>query len=82
MGKMKLIYEMVQNGTSQAFIDAYKKARINNELGFTYDSTFFDIIKARAIVSVINKAEKQYDEHIDDMAEAQAEWEAEIARGK
>ena len=26
MGKMKLIYEMVQNGTSQGFINAYRKA--------------------------------------------------------
>ena len=41
---MKLIYEMVQNGTSQAFIDAYKQARINNVIGFTYDFIFYDKI--------------------------------------
>ena len=82
MGKMKQIYEMVQNGTSQAFIDAYRKARIHNAVGFTHNFKFYDIIKARTIVSLLKKAEKQYDEHIDDMAEAQAEWEAEIARGK
>ena len=79
---MKLIYEMVQNGTSQAFIDAYKQARINNVIGFTYDFIFYDIVKARAYVEVIKKAEKAYNEHIDDMAEAHGEWMAEIQRGK
>ena len=66
---MKLIYEMVQNGTSQAFIDAYKQARINNVIGFTYDFIFYDIIKAKAYVEVIKKAEKDYDKHIDRKAE-------------
>ena len=79
---MKLIYEMVQNGTSQAFIDAYKQARINNVIGFTYDFIFYDIVKARAYVEVIKKAEKDYDKHIDNMIEAQGEWMNEIARGK
>ena len=66
---MKLIYEMVQNGTSQAFIDAYKQAKINNAIGFTYDFIFYDIVKARAYVLVIKKAEKEYDKHIDRQAE-------------
>ena len=66
---MKLIYEMVQNGTSQAFIDAYRKARIHNAVGFTYNFKFYDIVKARAYVSVIKKAEKDYDKHIDRKAE-------------
>ena len=41
MGEMKRIYEMVQDGTSLAFIDAYKKVIINNAatnnnvIGFT-----------------------------------------------
>ena len=79
---MKLIYEMVQNGTSQAFIDAYKQARINNALGFTYDFIFYDIVKARAYVSVIKKAEKEYEAHLMDRLEDYYEWEAEIARGR
>ena len=79
---MKLIYEMVQNGTSQAFIDAYKKARINNALGFTYNYIFYDIVKARAYVSVIKKAEKEYEDHLMDRLEDYYEWEAEIARGR
>ena len=79
---MKLIYEMVQNGTSQAFIDAYRKARINNAVGFTYDFIFYDIVKARAYISVIKKAEKEYDEHIEAQAEQHFEWQAKIARGR
>ena len=79
---MKLIYEMVQNGTSQAFIDAYKNARIHNAIGFTYDFIFYDIVKARAYVSVIKKAEKDYEEHLINRLEDYYEWEAEIARGK
>ena len=82
MGYMKKIYQMVQDGTSQAFIDAYIHAKIQGAVGFTYDFKFYDIIRARAIVSTIKTIEKKYEEHIDDMAEAQAEWEAEIARGK
>tara|TARA_R110000824_G_scaffold339052_1_gene525532 strand:- start:487 stop:720 length:234 start_codon:yes stop_codon:yes gene_type:complete len=69
MGKMKLIYEMIQNGTSQAFIDAYRKAKLTNAIGFTYDFIFYDIIRARAFVLVIKKAQKEYDKHIDRQAE-------------
>ena len=79
---MKLIYEMVQNGTSQAFIDAYKKARISNALGFTYNYIFYDIVKARAYVEIIKKAEKAYEDHLMDRLEDYYEWEAEIARGR
>ena len=56
MGKIKEIYEMVQDGTADLFIDAYKNARIHNELGFTYDYRYYDVAKARAIVSLIQKA--------------------------
>ena len=82
MGKMKQIYEMVQDGTADIFIDIYKQARINDELGFTYDYKYYDITTARAMVSLINKAEKDYNKHIDHQAEIHSEWKAEIARGK
>jgi|TARA_R110002012_G_scaffold69787_1_gene180351 hypothetical protein len=82
MGKMKEIYEMVQDGTSDIFIDAYKHARINNALGFTYNYRFYDIIKAKAIVELIKQAQKDYDNHLVDQIESYYEWQAEIARGK
>ena len=82
MGKMKEIYEMIQDGSSDIFIDTYKNARINNAIGFTYNYKFYDIIKAKAIVTTINKAQKEYDKHIESQAEMHAEWQADIMRGK
>ena len=82
MGKMKEIYEMVQDGTSDIFIDAYKHARINNALGFTYNYRFYDIIKAKAIVELIKQAQKDYDNHLVDQIESYYEWQSKIARGK
>ena len=82
MGKMKEIYEMVQDGTSDIFIDAYKHARINNALGFTYNYRFYDIIKAKAVVELIKQAQKDYDNNLVDQIESYYEWQTEIARGK
>ena len=82
MGKMKEIYEMVQDGTSDIFIDAYKHARINNALGFTYNYRFYDIIKAKAVVELIKQAQKDYDNHLVDQIESYYEWQSKIARGK
>ena len=79
---MKEIYEMVEDGTSNIFIDAYKHARANNALGFTYNYKFYDIIKARAVVNTIKQAQKDYDNHLIDRLEDYYEWQAEIARGK
>mgnify|MGYP003655578250 CR=1 FL=1 len=82
MGKMKEIYEMVQDGTSELFIDAYKHALANSALGFTYNYKFYDMIKARAVVSLIKKAENEYEDYIESQAEMHNEFINEIARGK
>tara|TARA_X000001382_G_C3039540_1_gene137387 strand:- start:149 stop:397 length:249 start_codon:yes stop_codon:yes gene_type:complete len=82
MGQMKEIYVMIQDGSSEMFKDAYKHARINNELGFTFNYKFYDIIKAKSIMRLIEKGEKEYNEMIDAQAEMHAEWQAEIRRGK
>lgn len=82
MGKMKWIYGMVQDGSSNDFLTAYKKARINNNMGFTFDNKFIDIIQAKAICSEIKKAEKEYDKHIDEMADRHVDLLHDIARGK
>lgn len=79
---MKYIYGMIQDGTSTLFVDAYNHAKINNELGFTYDYKYYDMIKARAMVILITQEEKKYEEYIDSQAEHHFEWQAEIARGK
>ena len=79
MGQMKEIYCMVQDGSAEQFKDAYKKALINNEITFMHGGKHYDIVKAKSIVRMINKAEEEYIEH---QLEMHAEWQAEIARGK
>ena len=49
---------------------------------YNYDYKYYDIATARAIISLINKAQKDYDEFIEHEAEMHAEWQAEIMRGK
>ena len=82
MGRMKEIYEMVQDGTADIFIDTYKHARINNALGFTYNYKFYDIIKAKVTVELIKQAQEQYDNQLIDQIESHYEWQSEIKRGK
>ena len=82
MGKMKWIYGMVQDGSSSNFLTAYKNARINNAMGFTFDDRFIDIVQAKAICSEIKKAEKEYDKHIDEMSQRHVDLLHDIARGK
>ena len=82
MGKIKEIYEMVQDGTANIFVDTYKHARINNALGFTYNYRFYDIIKAKAVVELIKKATKEYDNHLLDQVEDYYEWQSEVERGR
>lgn len=82
MGKMKQIYEMVQDGSAEIFKSAYKEALANDEVGFTFNYVYYDMVKARAMLSQIEIADRQYDEWVDHQAEMHAEWKAEIARGK
>ena len=71
MGQMKWIYSMVEDGTADFFLDAYKNARINNKIGFTFDYKFIDIFKAKFIADQIITAQKDYDKHIDIQADTQ-----------
>jgi len=82
MGKMKQIYEMVHDGSADLFKDAYKHARLNDDLTFTFNYKIYDMATARAMMSLITKAEDDYDEFIQHEAEMHAEWQAEIMRGK
>jgi len=82
MGKMKEIYEMVQDSTADLFIDAYKHAKTNDALGFTYNYKFYDIIKAKAMVDLIKQAQKDYDNQLIDQLEDYYEYQADIKRGK
>ena len=69
MGKMKWIYQMVQDGTSEQFIKAYLQARLNDKQEFIFDSQVIDIQQGRSIMREIRKADKEYNKYIDQQAQ-------------
>ena len=80
MGKMKWIYQMVQDGTSEQFTRAYLQAVLEDKDNFIFDSQLIDIMKGKSIMREIKRAEKEYENHLMDRLEDYYEWEAEIAR--
>ena len=69
MGKMKWIYQMVQDGTSEEFIKVYLQARLQDKQEFIFDSQVIDIQRGRSIMREIRKADKEYSQYIDRQAE-------------
>tara|TARA_R100001198_G_C5101229_1_gene133232 strand:- start:130 stop:366 length:237 start_codon:yes stop_codon:yes gene_type:complete len=69
MGKMKWIYQMVQDGTAEDFIKAYLQARLKDKQEFMFDSQLISIQKGRSIMREIKKADTLYNEYIDAQAE-------------
>jgi len=69
MGKMKWIYQMVQDGTSEEFIKQYLQAKLQDKDGFVFDSQFIDVKQGRSIMKEMKRANKEYDIHIDRQAE-------------
>ena len=82
MGQMKWIYTMVQDGTSGVFKKLYENAVKYKLESFIFESKSFTTDRARAVIGAIEHAEAEYDQWIDDQAEAYAEWQSEIIRGK
>ena len=69
MGKMKWIYQMVQDGTAEDFIKAYLQARLKDKQEFMFDSQLISIQKGRSIMREIKKADTLYNDYIDAQAE-------------
>tara|TARA_R110000824_G_scaffold283515_1_gene471880 strand:- start:1050 stop:1283 length:234 start_codon:yes stop_codon:yes gene_type:complete len=69
MGKMKWIYQMVQDGTSEDFIKQYLQAKLQEKDSFVFDSQLIDIKQGRSIMREMRKATKEYDIHIDRQSE-------------
>ena len=69
MGKMKWIYQMVQDGTSEDFIKVYLKARLQDKQEFIFDSQVIDIQQGRSIMREMRKADKEYNQYIDEQAQ-------------
>ncbi len=82
MGQMKWIYQMVQDGTIVVFKQLYNNAVKYKLDSFIFESRSIDVMLAKAVIDMAVKAEEEYDKHIDDLAESQAEWMAEVARGR
>ena len=68
MGKMKWIYQMVQDGTFDVFKLSYNYAKINNAKSFIFNSQEFDLLLGQAIIQVGEQASKEYDQHVDQQA--------------
>jgi len=69
MGKMKWIYQMVQDGTSEDFIKAYLQAKLQDKQEFIFDSQTISIQKGKSIMREIKKVDKEYNDYIDTRAE-------------
>ena len=82
MGQMKRIYEMVHDGSADLFKDAYRHARLNDDLTFTFNYKTYDMATARAMLSLIAKAEDEYSDYIDHQADMHAQYQADLRRGK
>ena len=71
MGQMKWIYTMVQEGSYKVFKLMYETAINNNVDSFTFDNREFSTIVAKHICTLGDKAQKEYDEYIDSMADSE-----------
>ncbi len=60
----------------------YNNAVKQNLVSFIFESRTHSISYAKGVIDLSVKAEEEYDKYIDDQAEAYAEWQAEIIRGK
>ena len=74
MGQMKWIYTMVQDGSYSIFKTMYETAFKNNVDSFTFENREFNTIVAKHICILGDKAQKEYDKHIDEQAEAYLDW--------
>ena len=71
MGQMKWIYTMVQDGSYSIFKTMYETAFKNDVDSFTFENREFSTIIAKHICTLGDKAQKNYDEYIDTMADSE-----------
>ena len=73
MGQMKWIYTMVQDGSYSIFKTMYETAFKNDVDSFTFENREFSTIIAKHICTLGDRAQKEYDEYTDTMADAEYE---------
>ena len=69
MGQMKWIYTLIQDNRVNEFKLAYQTALHKKLLVFEFDGKQIDMIKAGSIVKVMEKGLKEYNDHLDEMAD-------------
>ena len=68
---MKWIYTMVQDGSYSIFKTMYETAFKNDVDSFTFENREFSTIIAKHICTLGDRAQKEYDEYIEFMADAE-----------
>ena len=71
MGQMKWIYTMVQDGSYKVFKLMCETTLKNGGDSFTFENRKFSTIIAKHICTLGDKAQKDYDKHIDNMADSE-----------
>ena len=74
MGQMKWIYTMIENGSYKVFKLMYETAVKNNVDSFIFENEEFNVKTAKHICILGDKAQKEYDKHIDEQAETYLDW--------
>ena len=83
MGHMKWIFTMVEDGTYEDFKKEYIQCVLKRKESFSWGSKVIAKSYAKSVVMYVDKyAQKEYDQHIENLADAHFEQQAEIARGK
>ena len=68
---MKWIYTMVEDGSYQIFKLMYKIALKNNKKSFKFQKEEFNVTTAKHICVLADRAQKEYDEYIESMADSE-----------
>ena len=81
---MKWIYSMIMDESYKRFKQLYIKCVLTDSTSFNFEGKTYVKSFAKSVVKYVddNNLLAEYEQHIDDSIEQQAEWEAEIIMGK
>ena len=81
---MKWIYSMIMDESYKRFKQLYIKCVLTDSTSFNFEGKTYVKSFAKSVVKYVddNNLLAEYEQHVDDSIEQQAEWEAEIIMGK
>ena len=81
---MKWIYSMIMDRSYDRFKLLYIKCVLTESTSFNFNGQTYVKSFAKSVVKYVddNNLLAEYEQHVDDSIEQQAEWEAEIIMGK